>query len=329
MMRANTARRRSATAMVMTVCGTVLPLLGQVPGAHAADGPAPVVYDAAGVYEYVVPAGVREIEVALVGAGGGGGGGGNAPDSVGARNDDGGGGGGGGGYVACVFPVEQGHSYRVVVGGGGGGGGTAVGAQPADGVPGRGPHGGAGGTGSAHNGADTTGWRDGSGGGGGSAFVPHVDYVRGGGGGGGGASLFGTADADLAAAPGGSGGLGALAMSGNPADDGRGGSAAEPGGVGGHWRRDFYTDGEKGGAAGTCPGLAEDQAPEAAEPGKDGARQQSGWYDRPGPGGAGGGDLPAEWTAGKGAGGGYQGAAGGTGTDGRVVITPATTPATD
>ncbi|MCX4759130.1 hypothetical protein [Kitasatospora purpeofusca] len=57
-----------------------------------------MVYDTVGVYEYVVPAGVREIEVALVGAGGG------------------------GGYVACVFPVEQGHSYRVVVGGGAAGG---------------------------------------------------------------------------------------------------------------------------------------------------------------------------------------------------------------
>ncbi|WP_199523290.1 hypothetical protein, partial [Kitasatospora sp. MBT66] len=113
------ARRRSA-AVVMTVCGTVLPLVGQVPGAHAADAPTPAVYDAAGVYEYVVPSGVGEIEVALVGAGGGGGGGGNAPDSEGGRHDDGGGGGGGGGYVACVFTVEQGHRYRVVVGGGGG-----------------------------------------------------------------------------------------------------------------------------------------------------------------------------------------------------------------
>lgn len=201
--------------------------------------------------------------------------------------------------------------------------------MPGGGLPGSGPHGGAGGTDTGHNGADTTGRRDGSGAGGGSAFTAHESYVRGGGAGGGGASLFGTADADLAVGPGGSGGLGGLAMSGNPVDDGNGGSAAEPGGVGGHWRRDFFKDGQKGGAAGTCPGLAEDQEPEAATAGANGGDLDPGGVAgiggaRPGPGGAGGGDLPAEWSAGAGGRGGDQGVAGATGADGRVVITPAT-----
>ncbi|WP_314247427.1 hypothetical protein [Streptomyces sp. DSM 40907] len=165
--------------------------------------------------------------------------------------------------------------------------GSADGARPADGLPGSGPHGGAGGTATQHNGADTTDQR------GGSAFTAHGSFVRGGSAGGGGASLFGTADTNLAAAP---------------------------GGVGGRWRPHFFTDGEKGGAAGTCPGLAEEQEPEVAQAGEGGGKDDSGGLHQPGRGGAGGGELPASWTAGTGGKAGYRGIPGATGSDGKAVI---------
>lgn len=319
--------RRRAVAVVAAVCGVVVPLAAHSPAALAAEGPGPTVYDAAGVYEYVVPEGVTDIEVSLVGAGGGGGGGGEDVSDAGVRRYAGASGGGGGGFVMCRFKVEAGQRYQVAVGGGGGGGGTAVEGQPADGLAGRGPHGGAGGTPSHSNGADTTAWPDGSGAGGAAAHNAY-GYVRGGGGGGGGASLFGSADEELGEAPGGQGGTGAIVTSGRAdANEGKGGDAALPGGLGGGWGQ-LGSLGGKGGAAGTCADLEEDEYPPASHEGEDGVKNRSYSYTPGERGGAGGAELQEGWSAGTGGSGGYRGVAGGIGTDGKVVVTPVAGPRT-
>ena len=82
---------------------------------------------AAGNSTFVVPAGVTQLTVTLVGAGGGGGGGVGRPDGNSNSQWAGGGGGGGGGEVLTrVVSVTPGQTFNLVIGSGGLGGAGAT-----------------------------------------------------------------------------------------------------------------------------------------------------------------------------------------------------------
>ena len=211
-------------------------------------------YNAAGTYNYTVPAGVTKMLALIIGAGGGGGGGGVV---------GGGGGGGGGGYVTCVsFSVTQGQVIPVVVGTGGtrgagqeasnGSGGNTGGLSSVNGIVALGGTGGGGGVYTSSMGSGGGGGGAGSTGGTGGGVYNTASPGNGSPGANGGRNLF----SGVPAGAGGGGGGGGNKLAGGTAPTGGAGATAASGngGAGGIGTNPSVATGGTGGAGGTGAG---------------------------------------------------------------------------